>query len=169
MLLKSKKPLPVTVTAPMIAMTVNTAIITLVILQMAFFMAILHIISDLLTATSFGLVKMTMFLTYIWGRVGGSSSTASELTSVWGLILQITGMASFFMCQCTISILSYYQSKSNRQQPCLCKGAAYLRGVWTRVYASGWLHTNSIFMFLHFQQHSLIYISFLCYYNTIRW
>ena len=168
-LLKSKKPLPVTVTAPMIAMTVNTAIITLVILQMAFFMAILHIISELLTATSFCLVKMALFLTYTWGRVEGSSSTASELTSVWGLILQITGMASFFMCQCTISILSYFQSKSNRQQSCLCKGTAYLWGVWTRVYASGWLHTNSIFMFLHFQQHSLIYVSFLCYYNTIRW
>lgn len=41
-LLKSKKPLPITVTAPMIAMTVNTAIITLAILQMAFFMVILH-------------------------------------------------------------------------------------------------------------------------------
>lgn len=44
-LLKSKKPLPVTVTAPMIAMTAKTAVITLAILQMFFFIVILQIIS----------------------------------------------------------------------------------------------------------------------------
>ena len=38
-LLKSKKPLPVTVTAPMIAIIANTAVITLAILQMVFFIA----------------------------------------------------------------------------------------------------------------------------------
>ena len=45
MLLRSKNPLPVTVTAPMTAMTANTAIITLAILQMVLFTAILQIIS----------------------------------------------------------------------------------------------------------------------------
>lgn len=44
-LLKSKKPLPVTVTAPMIAITANTAKITLAILQMFFFIVIPQIIS----------------------------------------------------------------------------------------------------------------------------